>query len=77
MKQEIHRMKSDARCRIEVVVSDGRELNGLLDKAVDTLIATALERKKNGILVTRHDGSRYTVELTDEVPYGLTHERSI
>lgn len=49
----------------------------------DTELARALTAAKNqaaatgklGVLVTRHDFSRFSVSLSPTVPYGVIHER--
>lgn len=54
---------------------EGRDAQ--LEAAVATMRAQAVLDGKRGILVKRHAPGSYTVELSDEVPFGLTHERDL
>ncbi len=60
---------------LEVFVTDPGQLGELLDEA------EALLRQRPqwvaGILVTRHDPGRYTLALSDSVPFGETHEQIV
>ena len=56
-------------------IAHRRDLEVQLNRAVERAIAEALRRPGHGILVTRHDYRTFTVELTREVPAGLTAER--
>ncbi|PTT68749.1 hypothetical protein DBR22_05615 [Arthrobacter sp. HMWF013] len=60
---------------LEVVVTEPRRLYELLDDAEATLRQLAMPYGQAGILVTRHDPSRYTLTLSDTVSYGETHEQ--
>lgn len=54
-------------------ISDKKALDRQLNTAVETAIQRALPQRK-GVLVTRHDGSRFTFTVTTEVPFGLIYE---
>jgi F420-0:gamma-glutamyl ligase len=45
-----------------------------LDAAVTAAKAHALAEKRHGILVTRHGVDKFTVALSEAVPFGLTRE---
>lgn len=51
------------------------DLLARLDTAVESAQAAAILDGKNGVLITRHDHSTFSVEISPEVPYGLTIER--
>lgn len=47
-----------------------------LDAAVELAVKQSIESgAKHGILVTRFGPSSFTVAVSAEVPYGMTHER--
>lgn len=54
---------------------DSRDLE--LDAAVAAMSEQAILDGRRGILVTRHAPGTFTIELSDEVPFGLTHERDL
>lgn len=62
--------------RVDVVVDDPKDLEQLLDRAVQHLIPTALERRQ-GILVTQIFSSQYTVEVDQRVLCGVIQEKRI
>jgi hypothetical protein len=45
-----------------------------LDAAVAAAKAHALTGRRHGILVTRHGVDKFTVDLSEAVPFGLTRE---
>lgn len=59
---------------ITVIATDHADLERRLDKAVTAARERALHEGRQGILVTRHDYDSFTVDLSDEVPFGLTRE---
>ncbi len=61
---------------LEVLVTKADQLYGLLDNAEATLRQMAMIERRAGILVTRHDPARYTLALSDTVPFGETWEQS-
>jgi hypothetical protein len=52
------------------------EMDSSLEEAVQALSAEA-RKLQCGILVTRTGAQSFTVSLTQEVPYGTTHEHAI
>ncbi|WP_413249060.1 hypothetical protein [Sinomonas flava] len=70
-------MLSQAPESLEVLLTDSGHLNELLDNAEATLRQVAMQQRCAGILVTRHNPARYTLTLTESVPYGETHERTL
>ncbi|AOT02968.1 hypothetical protein ASPU41_06010 [Arthrobacter sp. U41] len=68
-------MRSQATHKLEVVVTEPSRLYELLDDAESALRQVAMPNCYAGILVTRHDPSRYTLALSDAVPYGETREQ--
>jgi hypothetical protein len=60
---------------LEVLVTDPSRLYELLDHAESELREVALPQGCAGILVTRHDPRRYTLALSDTVPFGETREQ--
>lgn len=62
--------------RLDLIVNDPQDLNHVLDKAVQRIIPSALERRK-GILVTQILPNKYIVEVDDGVPCGVIHEKRV
>lgn len=60
---------------LEVRVTDPSRLHELLDHAEAELRQVALSVGCAGILVTRHNPRRYTIALSDAVPFGETREQ--
>jgi hypothetical protein len=54
-------------------IKDKHTLDKQLNAAVETAIQLAHPQRK-GVLVTRHDASRFSVTVTTEVPFGLIYE---
>ncbi|AMM34500.1 hypothetical protein SA2016_3843 [Sinomonas atrocyanea] len=65
--------RSDA--HLEVVVAEPGRLQELLDEAEAVLRQAAMYQRSCGILVTRHNPGRYTLALSDAVPFGETREQ--
>ncbi|MGO4145725.1 hypothetical protein AB4Y77_11615 [Paenarthrobacter sp. YAF11_1] len=59
---------------IEIIVHSRSALDKRLDDAVKALQEQALLGRTSGILLTRHSHQRYTAELSENVPFGLTRE---
>lgn len=59
---------------IEVRVSDKASTDDRLNAAVDMMIEVSLRGPKRGVRVTRLGAGRYTVGLSDAVPFGRTEE---
>ncbi len=62
---------------IAVIAADRASMERKLDEAVNVAMAKAMRDQRRGILVTRHDYKRFTVALTDAVPFGLTREHQV
>lgn len=54
-------------------IKDKQTLDQQLNEAVEMAIQRALPERK-GVLVTRHNASRFSVTVTPEVPFGLIYE---
>ncbi|UUL76758.1 hypothetical protein NG819_03065 [Pseudarthrobacter sp. Fe7] len=59
---------------VTITVSDRHSMDTELDAAVAAAKAHALTGSRHGILVTRHGVDKFTVDLSDTVPFGLTRE---
>ena len=66
-------MLSYANDDLEVLVSEPSRLHDLLDSAEAVL--RQKPQRFAGILVTRHEPGRYTLTLSDTVPFGETREQ--
>lgn len=60
--------------QVEVLVTEPDQLQDLLNEAEDTLRPMAM-RNRTGIVVTRHNYDRYTLALSETVPFGETREQ--
>lgn len=60
---------------LTLTVADRASMDSELDAAVTAAKAHALAEKRHGILVTRHGVDKFTVALSDAVPFGLTREQ--
>ncbi|WP_035749200.1 hypothetical protein [Arthrobacter sp. 35W] len=70
-------MHSQAPEYLEVVVTKPGRLYELLDDAEAVLRQAAMCQQSSGILVTRHSHARYTLALSDTVPFGETWEQKL
>ena len=59
---------------LTVSATDRESMNLELDTAVAKVMEHAVLDGRRGILVTRYAHGSFTVALSDEVPFGLTHE---
>ncbi|WP_186467036.1 hypothetical protein [Arthrobacter sp. UKPF54-2] len=59
---------------IRLSFASAHEVHHGLETAVNTLIASAVQDRRCGIRVTRHEPGAYTVALDETVPFGETHE---
>jgi len=59
---------------LTLTVADRESMDGQLDAAVATAKVRALAEKRQGILVTRNAADKFTVALSEAVPFGLTRE---
>ncbi len=70
-------MRSQTIEHLEVLVTKPDQLNELLDDAEAVLRQVTMAQRCTGILVTRHDPGRYTLEFSDTVPFGETWEQML
>ena len=59
---------------LTLTVADRPSMDSERDAAVTAAKAHALAEKRHGILVTRHSVDKFTVALSETVPFGLTRE---
>ena len=59
---------------LTLTVADRQSMDSELDAAVTAAKAHALAEKRHGIRVTRHSVDKFTVALSETVPFGLTRE---
>ncbi len=59
---------------LTLTVDDRHSMDSALDAAVTAAKAHALAGKRHGILVTRHSMNKFTVDLSETVPFGMTRE---
>lgn len=59
---------------LTLTISDRQSMDTELEAAVAAAKDHALAGKQHGILVTRHGVDKFTVALSDAVPFGLTRE---
>lgn len=62
--------------KLQVIVRHARDMDHALNSGVRKLQAVALAEGSEGILVTKRAPGRFTLELTRDVPFGYTHEKS-
>ncbi|GAC1495201.1 MAG: hypothetical protein NVS2B15_16950 [Pseudarthrobacter sp.] len=60
---------------LTIQVNDREDMEFELDNAVSALREQAVRERRCGILVTRHGVDRFTVALSESVPFGLTLEK--
>jgi len=58
----------------DLTVRNTMEKEALLESALNRAIQAASVEQAYGVLLTRHDHTRFTVELSARVPYGRTYE---
>ncbi|MCX2750329.1 hypothetical protein OOZ51_21340 [Arthrobacter sp. MI7-26] len=63
--------------QVEVLISEPALLHEWLDDAEALLRQVATVKGLFGILVTRHHPGRYTLELSESVPFGESREQSL
>jgi hypothetical protein len=59
---------------IDIRVTSRHALDEHLEAAVKELQDLAMLTGTHGILVTRHRPGNYTAALSEQVPFGMTHE---
>lgn len=70
-------MRSQTTEHVEVLITEPGQLDELLDNAEAALRQAARCQPFAGIVVTRHDYNRYTLTLSDTVPFGETREQTL
>jgi hypothetical protein len=65
---------STTKAQKKITATTVEEAQGLLDIVVDELQRHAVEEGTHGILVTKTGPGQFTVELSEDVPYGVTEE---
>ena len=70
-------MRTQAIEQLEVFIPTPSQLHEILNDAEDKLRQAAMVDRSSGILVTRHNPCRYTLALSDVVPFGETWEQSL
>jgi hypothetical protein len=63
--------------QLMVSATDRASMERRLDEAHAEAVKQAVDTGNYGILVTRHSPKRFTVALSDSVPFGLTVERQL
>lgn len=58
----------------KITATTADEAQRLLDIVVEELLRHAVEDGTHGILVTKTGPGQFTVELSEDVPYGVTEE---
>ena len=61
---------------LEVTAADKATLHRQLDHAEVLAQQAAMKDRTGGVLITRHSPDRFTVAVSETVPYGLTRELS-
>ncbi|NKX56359.1 hypothetical protein [Arthrobacter mobilis] len=62
------------RQRQEITAASNEEADQLLNAVVEDLQQLARREGRYGILVTKTGPGRFTVELSEDVPFGVTEE---
>jgi hypothetical protein len=65
---------STAAAQKKIMATTGEEAQRLIDVVVEELQRIAVEEGTHGILVTKTGPGQFTVELSEDVPYGVTEE---
>jgi hypothetical protein len=60
---------------LKVAGDDVAGIETALDAAVLVAQEHAMKQGRHGVLVTQHGFNSYTVTVSDDVPFGQTHER--
>lgn len=61
---------------LEVTADDNATLHRRLDRAEILAQQAAMNDRTGGVLITRHSPGRFTVAVSESVPFGLTREQS-
>ena len=60
---------------LQVTVTDKATMDAEINIAVDIARRKAMKDRRRGILVTRNGLASFTVAVSEDVPYGITHEK--
>ncbi|MCB5275899.1 hypothetical protein BJG92_03453 [Arthrobacter sp. SO5] len=60
---------------LQVTATDRASMDFVLDRAEKRLRDQAIKVRRGGILITRESMSSFSLEISDEVPFGFTVER--
>ncbi|MEC5190220.1 MULTISPECIES: hypothetical protein [unclassified Arthrobacter] len=60
---------------LQVTATDRVSMDSMLGRAEQRLRDRAIKLRRGGILITRESMSSFLLEISDEVPFGLTVER--
>lgn len=63
--------------RLELEITSASELHLLLTDAEKIIRRSAMESRTAGVLITRHDQHRFSIEVSTAVPFGETREASL
>ncbi|MDQ0799021.1 hypothetical protein [Arthrobacter sp. SLBN-112] len=66
----------DTQIVLEITATDRTSMERQLHKAESIARQEAMKERKYGVLVTRHSLNRFTVAVSESVPFGLTQELS-
>lgn len=67
-------MSVDYDLPLTITVTDRTAMEHQLEAAVSVARERAMHERSRGILVTRHEAGKFSVALSDAVPFGITHE---
>lgn len=59
---------------LTITVTDRSAMEHQLEAAVSVARERAMHERSRGILVTRHGAGKFSVALSDAVPFGITQE---
>lgn len=69
--------QADASYLVEVRGDEALRILDDLNDVVNRAISYAIKVGRNGVLVTQHTSTYYTVRLSKDVPYGQIQERRL
>lgn len=62
---------------LQVTATDRVSMDSMLGQAEQRLRDRAIKVRRGGILITRESMSSFSLEISDEVPFGYTVERQM
>lgn len=69
--------RSESDLTVVVTAEDRAGMDRALARAEQITREAAMRDRRKGVLITRNSGTSFTVSVSDEVPYGFTHERNM